>query len=210
MNRIVAVFLMSFFACINLAKAEDHLATCDGLLSDYTRKVESISRAAMPGELELAVTVIPSFEPEWSVGITRAENKYYLSYVILDRSLWSDSWVKTGRGTRQLNVASSRAKPKGKTIIISNALHDAVRSEWERSIQDARRSDNVGLDGTQYLFQLPATRRCASAWSPAPATRNDRLVSIVASLRNLVTNRLGDPVEKTDLLVEALHTFAAP
>jgi hypothetical protein len=53
----------------------------------------------MPGEVELWVTVIPSFQPEWSVGISADNGRYFVTHVAFQRSLWGRSLVQSGPNT---------------------------------------------------------------------------------------------------------------
>ncbi|MGB6310741.1 MAG: hypothetical protein WBF89_23400 [Steroidobacteraceae bacterium] len=78
---------------VAVAVADNHLEPCRVSLVEYESRVESISRAAMPEDVELWVTVIPSFQPEWSVGISSDKGRYFVTHVAFQRSLWSSSLV---------------------------------------------------------------------------------------------------------------------
>ena len=127
------LFPMSQSASANSAEYE-HLEPCRVLFPDYESRVESISRAAMPGEVALWVTVIPSFRPEWSVGISTDKGRYLVTHVVFKRSLWSRSSVATGPNTFSYDFSIPRVQTTATTASISAVLYEALRSEWSRSI----------------------------------------------------------------------------
>jgi hypothetical protein len=173
------------------AQAEDRLAPCHDFLQEYERKVEAIAHEAMPGAVQFWVTVIPSFTPEWSVGVSVDAGHYLLTHVIFDQSLWHSSWVETGPNTQTNDPSKGNAQAKGTTTSISAELYEALHSEWDASIKAARRSDMLGLDGVTYNFRFPG--ECGSAWSPAPETRNGKLVELVDALARLADSEQESP-----------------
>ena len=70
------------------AEEDDHLEPCKVTFAKYENQVESISRAAMPGEVEFCVTVIPSFQPEWSVGVSSEKGRYFVKRVTATLLIW--------------------------------------------------------------------------------------------------------------------------
>ena len=165
------------------AEAEERLAPCHDFLQEYERRVEAIAHEAMPGAVQFWVTVIPSFTPEWSVGVSVDAGHYFLTHVRFDRSLWHSSWVETGPNTATNDPSKGNAQAIATTTGISVELYRALHSEWDMSIKAARPSELLGLDGVTVNFRLPG--ECAGAWSPAPATRNGKLVALVSALARL-------------------------
>jgi len=168
--------------CLTLtcAVAGEHLEPCQGHLAEYESRVEALSRGAMPGDVEFLVTVIPSFQPEWSVGVSADKGHFFLTHVVFQPSLWGSSQVQTGPNTFGYDFQKSHVQTTATTVNISAELHEALRSEWDRSIAGARRSEGIGLDGVTFKFQLSG--RCGSAWSPDPETRNGKLIDLVTAL----------------------------
>jgi hypothetical protein len=160
--------------------ADEQLEPCRHHLAEYENRVEALSRAAMPGDVEFVVTVIPSFQPEWSVGVSADNGHFFLTHVTFQPSLWGSSLVETGPNTFGYDFQKPHIQTTAKTANISAELHEALRSEWDRSIASARPSDGIGLDGVTFKFQLSG--RCGSAWSPGPETRNGELVNLVMAL----------------------------
>jgi hypothetical protein len=158
-------------------------------MPEHESRVESISRTAMPGEAEFWVTVIPSFQPEWSVGVSVDRGRYFVTHVIFQQSLWGRSLVQSGPDTYSYEFSKPDVQTARHTVVISDDLHTALRSEWERSIASARPAEGLGLDGVTFKFQL--SEHCGSAWSPDPETRNGKLVDLVMSLAHFADTNNG-------------------
>jgi hypothetical protein len=146
-----------------------------------------LAQAAMPAPVDLWVTAIPSFTPEWSVGVSTVQGRYLLSYVAFDRSFWNSSWVQAAHDEVINDPSKGHARAKARTTAITPTLYEALRSEWDRSLSATRRSDRSILDGETYYFRLPG--RCASADSPESGTRSGKLVDLVAELIRLTSTK---------------------
>jgi hypothetical protein len=192
------------FTC---AVADDHLEPCQAYLAEYESRVEAISRAATPGDIELWVTVIPSFQPEWSVGVSADNGQFLLTHVTFKPSLWGSSLVRSGPNTFAYDFSKPHIQTTVTTAKISAELHDALRSVWDSSIAGARSTEGIGLDGTTFKFQLPG--RCGSAWSPGPETRNGKLVDLVMALA-LVADSKEDASHATSEVIALRKLQALP
>ena len=174
--------------------AENNLAPCtDDFPSEYEQRVEAIAQAAMPGPADFWVTVIPSFTPEWSVGVSTVEGRHVLTHVAFNRSFWHSSWIEAGPNQAINDPSKGRARAKARSTTITSALYAALWSEWDRSVNATRQSDVLVLDGVAFNFRLPD--RCATTSFPEPATRNGELVGLVNELVRLARtkNRAPDP-----------------
>jgi hypothetical protein len=191
------------------AIAQEYLAPCKSALRAYENRVDSIAHGAMAGGLEFSVTVIPSFNPEWSVGVTSDRGSFYLTYVVFDQSLWHSSWVPAGAGAMKNDASSGHAKPMVTRVRITRNLYAALRSVWAHSIASARPSEALGFDGVTYKFELPQGK-CASTWAPAPKTRNGRLVSLVDALRELTSASDKTSGARQDAILKTLDGLSQP
>jgi hypothetical protein len=196
------------------AEGDDHLEPCKVIFAQYENRVESISLAAMPGEVEFWVTVIPSFQPEWSVGVSSEKGRYFVTHVFFQRSLWGRRLVQSGPTNSSYDFSKSRVRTTARTAIISAELHRALRSEWARSIEGARPADpdpngleRIVLDGATFTFKV--SERCGSAELPDPETRNDQLVDLVVAL-SLLANSKGDTLRAAGEGVERMLQKLAP
>lgn len=178
--------------------ADSHLDVChDHSLDPYLVKVDAISLKAMPGAMKLMVRVLPSFIPEWAVGVTAQGGTYRLTAVEFNQSLWASSWVKTGRQTMQQDFSVAKATVTAHTVRISTELYQLLATEWHRSIRAARPPDISGArDGTSYYFKLPSGE-CGLAWSPDQDSRNGRLVALVDALRAAAKKKAQAQSDKT-------------
>jgi hypothetical protein len=194
---------------VTFALADEHLEPCQGHLAEYESRVEALSRAAMPGEVEFVVTVIPSFQPEWSVGVSADNGHFFLTHVAFQPSLWGSSLVQTGPNTFRYDFQKPQVQTTAKTANISAELHEALRSEWDRSIAAARPSKGIGLDGVTFKFQLSG--HCGSAWSPDPETRNGKLIDLVMALA-LFADSKKDPSHSSGevVVLRKLEALAPP
>lgn len=203
MGLVAATLLLAMSpTAIAVAEEDGHLEPCKVIFAQYEDRVESISRAAMPGEVEFWVTVIPSFRPEWSVGVSSEKGHYFVTHVVFRRSLWGRSLVQSGPSTSTYDFSKPHVRTIAKTASISAELHEALRSEWARSIEDARPADpdpngleGIVVDGVTFTFKL--SERCGSAESPDPDTRNSQLVDLVMALSRLANSK-GDALRAAD------------
>jgi hypothetical protein len=152
MRIALAAAVTGCFA-VTCALADDHLEPCQGQIGEYESRVEGISRAAMPGTIEFVVTVIPSFQPEWSVGVSADKGHFLLTHVVFRTSLWGSSNVQLGPNLFGKDFSKPHIKTTAKTANVSQSLYEALRSEWDRSIAAARPTGSIGLDGEIFYFQ---------------------------------------------------------
>lgn len=208
MKHLIALITLVGLTFAGNAMGQEYLTPCDSSLRAYTDRVDTIAHRAMPGKLKLSVTVIPSFTPEWSIGITSDKDVLYLTYVVFDQSLWDSSWVPARRSHKN-DPSAGHATPEATTVRITQNLYAALLSEWQKSIGRARPSRLLGLDGVTYRFELP-TNQCASTWSPAPKTRDRKLVNIVQELRELASGREKLAPVKSAAIIKALQELPQP
>ena len=177
-------------------EAENHLAPCGDFLQEYERRVDAIAQETTTGTWEFWVTVIPSFAPEWSLVVSNQNERYLVTHVVFDQSLFHSGWVETAPGKWINDPSKSGAHATARTTTISAELHDALRSEWDRSIKSARPSDLIVLDGV--MFDFRRTGECARAHSPASETRNGKLVDVVFELARLADGKSDSPVARRE------------
>jgi len=201
MKHVLPPIALAYIAT-TCAVAEDYLAPCnDDFPSEYEQRVEAIAQAAIPGPADFWVTVIPSFTPEWIVGVSTVEGRHLLTYIAFDRSFWHSSWVETGLNQAINDASKGRARAKGSSTAITPALYDALRSVWDTSVNATRQSDVLVLDGVAFNFRLPG--KCATTSFPEPATRNGALVDLVNELVRLARTENRAPDSTTE--VEAIE-----
>lgn len=173
------------------AGEDDHLAPCKAIFPEYRNRVESISLAAMPGQVDFWVTVIPSGPPESTVGISTDKGRHFVTDVVFQQSLWNRSLVSTGPTTMAYDFSTPPVRTRTRTARISAELYAALRSEWTRSIDGVRPIDKnnamVRVDGV--TFEFKSLGRCGSAESIDSETRNGRLFDLVMALALLADHK---------------------
>jgi hypothetical protein len=173
------------------AGEDDHLAPCKAFFPEYKNRVESISLAAMPGQIEFWVTVIPSGPPESSVGISTDKGRYFVTHVVFQQSLWNRSLVSTGPTTMAYDFSTPPVRTTTRTARISAELYAALSSEWTRSIDGVgpinEKNATVRVDGV--TFEFKSLGRCGSAESIDSESRNGKLFDLVMALALLADHK---------------------
>lgn len=185
----MTVLAMSEPAIAN-AGENDHLEPCQDSYPEYENRLESIVRAAMPGEVDSWVTLF-SRHPEWSVGISTDKGRHFVTLVIFQRPLWGQGIVRPGT-TESYDFSKSRVRTTVRTARINAGLHAELKFEWGRSIEGVRPLETipgqviVRADGE--TFEFKSLGGCGSAWSPGTETRNGKLVDLVMALTLLASD----------------------
>jgi hypothetical protein len=184
-----AVLLVTFRAAAAQAGEDDHLEPCQITFPEYENRIEAISRAAMPGKVDLWVSVIPSFQPEWSIGVSSDAGRYFITHVVFQQSLWGRSLVHSGSTALSYDFSKPHVRTTTRTASISAELHEALHTELARSIENTHPNEEddernglvrVRLDGV--IFEFKSSGRCGRAWSPDDGTRNSKLVDLILAL----------------------------
>lgn len=184
---VIASALLAILQPTAASSADDRLEPCRVIFPEYENRLESISHAMMPGKVELWVRVIPSFRPEWSVGVSTDKGRYFVTHVVFQESLWSRSVIRTGPNTGSHDFAKPHVETTVATANISGKLYEALRSEWARSIAAIHLSKAAGVDGV--TFEFLSAGRCGKAWTPDPEARNGRHVELAKALARLADSK---------------------
>lgn len=187
LRSVIASAFLAILHPTTASSADDRLEPCRVIFPEYENRVESISHAAMPGKVELWVTVIPSFRPEWSVGVSTNKGRYFVTHVVFQRSLWSRSVIRTGPNTESHDFSKPHVETTVATASINAGLYETLRSEWARSIAVDHLSKAVRVDGVTFEFKSPG--RCGKAWTPDPEARNGRHVELAKALARLADSK---------------------
>jgi hypothetical protein len=143
----VMVLIVSLSGVIAHAGEDDRLEPCQVTFPEYEHRIEAISQAATPGEVDFWVTVIPSFQPEWSVGVSTLGGKHLVTHVAFRQSLWGRSLVQSG-STSIRDFSRPQVQTAVGTASISAGSYSALRSEWIKSIADINpKEGNVAGNG---------------------------------------------------------------
>ena len=141
---------------------------------DYVSGLNKIIDNAVGQQSQLALTVIPSFQPEY--GVRMVGNDVY--FVQLKTSFWYGSVVSDRPGHYHHDYASPHSQEVSvHKAALSPDLANRIKQRYADAISSAKSSDNMGLDGVTYRFALQ-TVGCGQTWTPAPETLDGQLVEL--------------------------------
>lgn len=165
-------------------------------------------------EFRFKYLVMPSFDPEYFLGLTEIDNVYYLIYRAPEESVWG----KIGEAQRNgVNVDSVSVKVQEvrREISLESAKH--IQGLVYRAVRNARFPDpfpeekirikeggkkqlaisvTMGMDGTNYYFTAKDVvgDKTATIWSPDKGTKMEELVSVFEEVIDRVRHTNG-PIE---------------
>ena len=234
--RLVAS-LFSIFLC-GSAVAQDHLVPEHSLLSerfqsDYESMVSTVLGAALDRDVPVRAIVIPSFQPEYAVGIKENKGSFTAFCRMPEQHLWlfqvlagmragrisSESKEQTIADIRRLEAELPKdyrdVKIRGRDLTISSELATRIARVWELMLRQTRHEyqSGIGFDGTTYHFSAWVQYQLMSGtvWSPEPTTLTGRLVQLTDTLKLLciASNRdiRADLSQQTDELLVQLNAM---
>ena len=171
----------------------------DFFLSDYRVAVVQTLSEAMGGAPRLQMLVLPSFQPEYVVGIDGGD-KPLVRVVTLDAQIWAR--MQHGEFVRPSSIV--------KTFRISRQLYAGIEAYVCNALKDVRyhEKESIGFDGVTFHFSAwcrtfgsPAG---AKAWNPEQDTDAGRLVAVFQTLRSAAGKT---EAEQAMLLDELLITL---
>ena len=198
----------------------------------YTMVVTALEGAFAP-DVRARVIVMPSFTPEYAVGIKVNEDRYTIFHLGLDAQLWRYETLKSLEEVNPAFLGDSAAEDLNDTIAelrsalpedfrdvgieaceieIAPALGSTIMRIWNTMLLQTRYAEtgNFGRDGTDYHFSMVGGGQllAGKVWEPPPDSKTGRLVSIAATMKNLCltgdTNLIGQLQPQLDALLTQL------
>lgn len=170
---------------------QDHLEPEQGDLVDYKfsldyhTQIRSILLDSLGDKPIIRMIVLPSFSPEYVISLEKVENKYIVTRVTLDSSVW-------------YSKDYSRIKRRFATKTISSELSDSLSALYLLALSKTRYPDRplIFTDGISYHFAAKAHFgiHTATKHSPIKGTRIAQLVQL--------TEKLMDAFIEKDLMCE--------
>jgi hypothetical protein len=166
--------------------AQDHLAPEDGafasVLAEYYTGARNTLLAGVPDQ-SLAVVVLPSFDPEWSVWVIQRPEPVACSRTAVAR-IWN------GEKPAAPNVPS--VPPGQKCVPLSVDLTADLVDVWTAMLRSTRYpapSGKILVDGTSYHFvgSDRGQTLAGQIWSPESNVATGHLVATVEALRAFTT-----------------------
>jgi hypothetical protein len=146
------------------------------VLPDYHRMVEAVLKEGYAEDVQLRMLVIPSFEPEWMVGVRARGQAFELIVLRPERQLWQHG-MRNVRVERCINP-------------IDSGLAAKLAQAWKIALEQPRpppapsAAERITLDGTSFHFWLRGEPVLAGhVQSPQPQWRSGRLAELGAKMR---------------------------
>lgn len=160
------------------ALAQGSLEPCRNDFTDgYHVGVNKVIDDAVAAPSSLQLTTFPSFQAE--SGLRLVASRIY--FVEFQTSFWGDSYVVDRAGNGHMDFTKPRTLAKLRSAQLSADTSQRIGRLYSKAIDEATKSDRMGLDGTAYVLSS-AKRACAWAWSPEPSSQNGRLIELMRRL----------------------------
>ena len=183
MRQTMGAALAAFTIGLPIAvAAADGLAPCDkrtaGFVDDIREKLEERHL----GDIVASFVALPSFSAEWGLQIIRDRDGFILRSVQFKQSAWYGAYREVHPGYFAPDPDAVQPDPIVHTVSLSPDLAVAVRALLATEIAHADPANaRYGLDGEGFFFY--ANGQCGSTWSPVYATRSERLVDILETMK---------------------------
>ena len=179
-------------------------------LRPYHEIVIEVLEGAFDADVRARLIAMPSFTPEYALGIREANGSHKIFHLASRSQLWSYENLKTlreivdagGLPGQETNIAEAIAEYESRLpddyhdvesdyceIEIPSELAEDLLAIWERVLLETRYGDQepVGRDGTDYHFSMSASGvvMAGKVWSPDPQSKTGAMVSITETMKNL-------------------------
>jgi hypothetical protein len=179
-------------------------------LRPYHEIVITVLEGAFDADVRARLIAMPSYTPEYAVGIRETNDRHKIFHLASQSQLWSYENLKTLRAIAEAgglpgqdtNIAEAIAEYEARLpgdyhdvetnyceIDIASELAEDLLVVWERILLETRYGDQepVGPDGTDYHFSMSASGviMAGKVWSPNPQSKTGAMVSITETMKNL-------------------------
>jgi len=204
-------------------------------LRPYHEIVIEVLQGAFDADVSARLIAMPSFTPEYALGIRGTEGAYKIFYLESKSQLWSYENLKTlqelteagGIPGQEANLAAAIAEYE---LLLPQDYHDVetdyceigipsqmaenILDVWEYILAETRYGDRepVGRDGTDYHFSMRANGviMAGKVWSPNPQSKTGAIVSITESMQNLCLTADQNLLSQLEPQVDALLAEFTP
>jgi hypothetical protein len=204
-------------------------------LAPYHEIVIDVLHGAFEPDVRARLVAMPSFTPEYALGIRQSGGTYKIFLLESKSQLWSYENLKTlhqieeagGFPGQDENLAAAIAEYEAELppdyhdvetsyceIEIPPGVADALLKLWENLLGDTRYGDQapLGPDGTDYHFSMNAKGvvMAGKVWDPDPQSKTGAMVSITDTMRNLCLTGDQNLISQLDPQITALLGQYAP
>lgn len=204
-------------------------------LRPYHEIVITVLDGAFDADVRARLIAMPSFTPEYAMGIRETEGNYKIFHLVSESQLWSYENLKTlreiaeagGFPGQDANLAEAIAEYETQLpddyhdvetnyceIEIPSRLAEDLLAIWEGILLETRYGDQepVGPDGTDYHFSMLANGvvMAGKVWSPDPQSKTGAMVSITETMKNLCLTGDQNLLAQLEPQVNAMQENFAP
>ena len=213
--------LIALLFCAPPALADEHLVPEDnqftraalpngeGSLAPYYEMVLKVLKDAYTEDVRARVIVMPSYGPEYAIGISEKNGRYSVFQLALDAQVWRYEMLQGAKSVdtsqfdpsvvkefQQAIAEMEKSLPKKFEDIGVKRCEAAVPAPlgknivgiWKAMLLQTRSTPErtVGRDGTDYHFSMPDETQQLSgkAWEPPTESIAGGLVRIVDTMKN--------------------------
>lgn len=204
------------------ANADEHLQPEDSqftraslppgatLLAPYHEMIINVLAGAFAQDVRARLIAMPSFTPEYALGIKENDGAYKIFHLASEAQLWSYENLRLLHQLADDNVLPSEADHIAEAIAEYEAelpgdYHDVkttycemeipaplgrdLLAVWEKLLLETRYGDQppLGRDGIDYHFSMTADGMLmgGKVWEPDPNSKTGAMVSITDTMKNL-------------------------
>ena len=167
------------------------------IITEYQSDLVKLFSKAFDANVKIRTIVIPSFEPEYVIGIRERDNKYFAFKL----SAKTQYWVvyRETKVEKTIDIASQKKVEVSEAEVeITKQAYKILDESWHQMIRRTKYYNDTygrGLDGTSYHFS--ASRLLTGyAWSPKPNTQTGYLVKLAELLGQLTEVKDSKNIEK--------------
>jgi hypothetical protein len=222
MRRSLPIFLTIACVLTGAASANEHLRPEDSqftraslppgatLLAPYHEMIITVLAGAFEQDVKARVVVMPSYTPEYALGIKEAGGTYKIFDLASESQLWSYENLRMLHELADDNFLPSESGHIAEAIaeyetILPDDFHDVktdyceieipqslgqdILSVWEKLLLETRYGDQapLGPDGIDYHFSMRAGGMLmgGKVWEPDPNSKTGAMVSMTETMKNL-------------------------
>ena len=204
-------------------------------LRPYHEIIISVLDGAFDPDISARLIAMPSFTPEYALGIREVEGTYKVFHLASRSQLWSYENLKTLRGLADAggfpgqdeNLANAIAEYEALLppdyhdvqtdyceVEIPSGMASDLLEIWESVLLETRYGDQepIGPDGTDYHFSIRASGviMAGKTWSPDPLSKTGALVSITETMKNLCLTGDQNLLAQLEPQIEAMQVELTP
>ncbi|MEY4879712.1 MAG: hypothetical protein RJB62_1181 [Pseudomonadota bacterium] len=204
-------------------------------LAPYHEMVISVLRDAFTDDVRARLIGLPSFTPEYALGIRERNGVYSIFHLQSQAQLWSYENLRMLEELpadyapgHESEIADAIAEYHSELpgdyhdvqtgarceVTITPALGARLVELWKKMLLETHYGDTIALgpDGTDYHFSMTADGQlmAGKVWNPPPESKTGAMISITETMRNLCFTGDGNLLAQLEPQIDALEAQLTP